>query len=354
MLGRRNRPLVGLDIGSSAVKVVELRRSGTAYSLVAAEIEPLPHESVIDGAIVNAGVVSDAIQRLYKWLNVTTKEVCVSLSGHAVIVKKISLPLMPNEELRSSIQWEARQHIPFDSNDVNLDYQVMENSVAAPDAAQLDVLLVAAKKDKVQDYTAVVSQAGCVPVVLDVDAFALQNACELSVGAQTDSVRVLVNAGASSINLNVVQGRQSVFTRDVAIGGNAYSEALQRELDLSFEDADQLKMGVPVGGVTYDDAEPVIRAVTQNLLQEVSKTLDFFRATAATDHFDGLVLSGGTSGIDGIAEALADRFETDVRPFDPFGRVIVDPQLLSLEKRAELRPVLAVATGLALRRAGDR
>ena len=191
------------------------------------------------------------------------------------------------------------------------------------------------------------------PVVLDVDAFALQNAYELNAGVQDNTVQVLVNAGASSINLNVVQGRQSVFSRDVAIGGNAYSEALQRELTLHFEDADRLKKGLPVDGVTYLDAEPVIRAVTQNVLQEVSKTLDFFRATSARNHFDGLVLSGGTSRIDGMGEALADRFDTDVRPFDPFNRVEVDPRVLSAEARAEIAPVLAVATGLALRRIGD-
>ena len=225
------------------------------------------------------------------------KEVSISLSGHAVIVKKIPLPPMPKEELRGSVLWEARQHIPFDSSDVNLDYQVMEDLFLPPGSGQLDLLLVAAKRDKVkvQDYTAVISQAGCIPVVLDVDAFALQNAYELSADVQPDRVQVLVNAGASSINLNVVQGRQSMFTRDVAIGGNAYSEALQREFNLPFEDADQVKKGEPVGGVTYDDAEPVIKAVTQTLLQEVSKALDFFRATAAIDHFDGLVLTGGTS-----------------------------------------------------------
>ena len=354
MFGRRNKSLVGLDVGSSAVKVVELRHRGTGFALVAAGIEPLPHESVIDGAIADAGVVSDAIRRLYTRLSVKTREVSVSLSGHAVIVKKISLPRMPDDELRGSIRWEARQHIPFESSDVNIDYQVMEDPVGGADAGQLDLLLVAAKKDKVQDYAAVVSQAGCVPVVVDVDAFALQNAYELSMGVRPDRVQVLVNAGASSINLNVVQGRRSLFTRDVAMGGNAYSEALQRELDLTFEDADRLKKGIPVGGVTYDDAQPVIRAVTQNLLQEVSKTLDFFRATPATDHVDGLVLSGGTSGIDGMADALADRFETDVRSFDPFDGVTVDPKLLGPEERASLGPVLAVATGLALRRAGAR
>ena len=354
MLCRKHRSLVGLDIGSSAVKAVELRRNGDNLSLAAAGMEPLPHESVIDGAIVDAGGVSDAIRRLWGRLNVKTKEVAVSLSGPAVIVKKIVLPAMPEEELRSTIQWEARQHIPFDISDVYLDHQVMEEPAGEAGSGQVDVLLVAAKKDKVQDYTAAVKQAGCLPVVMDVDAFALQNAYELSLGVQPREIHVLVNAGASSINLNVVQGHHSVFTRDVAIGGDAYSEALQRELNLRFEDADRLKQGLDVSGVTDDDAEPVMRAVTQNVLQEVSKTLDFFRATAAADHFDGFVLSGGTSRIDGIAEALADRFETEVRPFDPFNRVTVAPEVLSDEDGRELGPVLAVAFGLALRRVGDR
>ena len=323
-------------------------------SLVAAGMEPLGDDCVIDGAIVDAGLVSDAIRRLFGRLNITTKEVAVSLSWTAVIVKKIALPAMPEAELRSTIQWEARQHIPFDISDVSLDYQVMEEPTGGTGSGQIDVLLVAAKKDKVQGYTASVKQAGCLPVVLDVDAFALQNAYELSSGVQPYEVQVLVNAGASNINLNVARGRQLMFTRDVAIGGNAYSEALQREFNLRFEDADQLKQGIEADGVTLDDAEPVMRAVTQNVLQEVSKTLDFFRATAAADHFDGFVLSGGTSRVDGLADALADRFETEVRPFDPLTRVTVPPEVLSDTARPELGPVLAVAVGLALRRVGDR
>ena len=131
-----------------------MRRSGDRYGLVAAGVEALPHETVIDGTIADGGAVSDAIRRLWNRLNFKTKNVAVSLSGHAVIVKKIALPSMPADELRSTIQWEARQHIPFDSNDVNLDYQVMEAGTGAGDPGQLDVLLVAAKKDKVQDYTA--------------------------------------------------------------------------------------------------------------------------------------------------------------------------------------------------------
>ena len=353
MLGRREESLVGLDIGASAVKLVELHRRGDACRMVAAGAEPLPPDCVLDGAIADVGVVSDAIRRLLRRLKINTKAVAVSLSGHAVIVKKIVLPPMPETELRDAIQWEARQHIPFDSQDVTLDYQVME-TLAGDGKQDLDVLLVAAKKEKVQDYLHGVSQAGCVPQVLDIDAFALQNAYELNYGIHPTRVVVLVNVGASTINLNVVRGAQSVFTRDVAIGGNAYSEAIQRETGLDFEDADRLKRGISTSGVAFEEAEPIIRAVTQNVLQEVSKTLDFFRATAVTDHFDSLVLSGGTSRLDGMADALADRFDADVEPLDPFRRITVDEEVLTAEQRLELAPVASVAVGLALRRAEDR
>jgi type IV pilus assembly protein PilM len=354
VLGRKTKALVGLDIGSSAVKVVQLHRSGGDYRVTAVGVEPLPVDSVIDSTVIDTGVVRDAVRRAFERLNIKTREVAVALSGSGVIVKKLSLPPMTDEELQTSIQWEARQHIPFESREVSLDYQVMRTSTAGLREASMKVLLVAAKKDRVEAYTSVVEQAGCIPVVLDLDALALQNAYELNYGVHDGEVEVLANAGASVINLNVVQGGQSLFTRDVAIGGNAYTEAIKKELDLDFEDAELLKKGVPVGGVTYEDADPVIQAVTQTLLQEVSKTLDFFRATAATDQLDRIVLSGGTSRIEGLSGALSDRFDTEVELFDPFRQVPADPGVLNDDQRIDLAPLTAVAMGLALRRAKDR
>ena len=354
MLGRKAKSLVGLDIGSSAVKVVELHQKGDDYWLAAAGVEPLPPDSVVDSTIMDTGVVSDAVRRAFDRLNIKTRDVAVALSGSGVIVKKLSLPPMTDEELEASIQWEARQHIPFESRDVSLDYQVVGTSAVGLREPSMNVLLVAAKKDRVEAYTSVVEQAGCVPVVLDVDAFALQNAYELNYGVHDGEVEVLANAGASVINLNVVEGGQSLFTRDVAIGGNAYSEALKKELDLDFEDADLLKKGVPVGSVTYEIAEPVIQAVTQTVLQEVSKTLDFFRATAATDRLDKIVLSGGTSRIEGLPAALSDRFDTEVELLDPFRRVTADAGVLNDDQRMDIGPLAAVAVGLALRRQRDR
>ena len=218
---------MGLDIGSSAVKAVELRRVASGYRLVAMGREPLPPDCIVDGAIIDGGVVSDAIRQLFDRNGIKTKEVVASLSGNSVIVKKIALPVMSDDELRESIYWEAEQYIPFDIQDVNLDYQVLQGRSKAQVAGTMDVLLVAAKKEKIGDYTGVIAQAGRTPVIVDVDAFALQNAYEANYGLDPREVVVLMNAGASAININILQGDQSVFTRDISIGGNAYTEAVQ-------------------------------------------------------------------------------------------------------------------------------
>ena len=224
---------------------------------------------------------------------------------------------MTDAELSESIYWEAEQYISFDIQDVNLDYQVIESGDSANARGTMEVLLVAAKKEKIADYTGVISQAGRVPVVVDVDAFALQDAYEMNYGIQPDHVVGLLNAGASAININVLTGKQSVFTRDISVGGNAYIEALQKELNLPFESADLLKKGRPVQGVTFEDARAVLSAVTDNLMLEVQKTFDFFKATASSDRIDRIMLSGGGSRVDGFAEALTERFDAARRTVQP-------------------------------------
>ena len=350
---RRAKALVGLDIGSSAVKAVELKASGKTYKVTAFGTEPLPPDSIVDGAIIDGAAVADAIRRLFEGRNIKTKDVAASLSGNAVIVKKISLPIMSEGELAESIYWEAEQYIPFDIQDVNLDYQILDRGDAASGKGTMDVLLVAAKKEKIADYTGVIAQAGRSAVVVDVDAFALQNAYEANYGIDGKSVIVLLNAGASATNINILQGDQSVFTRDISIGGNAYTEALQRELNLPFETADALKRGLPVDGVTYDDARPVLRAVTENVMLEIQKTFDFFKATAASDRIDRIMLSGGASRAEGFTEMLAERFGAPVEPFDPFRKVGFDGRKFKTES-IDIAPTAAVAVGLALRRVGDR
>jgi type IV pilus assembly protein PilM len=353
-LFRRSRAVVGLDIGSSTVKAVELMPAGKGFRVSAFGMEPVPPDAIVDGAIIDAGAVAGAIRRVFDANRaLRAKEVCASLSGNAVIVKKITLPVMTESELDESIYWEAEQYIPFDIQDVNLDYQILDPGTGPDARGSMDVLLVAAKKEKIGDYTGVITQAGRTPVIVDVDAFALQNAYEVNYGLTPGEVVVLLNAGASAININILQGEQSVFTRDISMGGDAYTEALQKELDLPFEAAEQLKKGIPVDGATYEDALPVLRAVTENVLLEVQKTFDFFKATTASNRIDRLMLSGGAARVEGFQEMVQERFGTPVELFDPFRAVSCDPRKLAGEV-ADVAPHAAVAVGLALRRVSDR
>ena len=353
-LTKKSKAVVGLDIGSSAVKAVELKAVGKGFRVVALASEAVPPDSIVDGAIIDGAAVADAIRRLFEKKTFKTKEVAASLSGNAVIVKKISLPVMTEAELSESIYWEAEQYIPFDIQDVNIDYQILDPGTGPDSKGTMDVLLVAAKKEKIADYTGVIAQAGRVPVVVDVDAFALQNAYEINYGLDPQAVTVLLNAGASAININILSGDQSVFTRDISVGGNAYTEAVQKELNLPFESAEQLKKGEPVEGHTFEEARPILQAMTENVLLEIQKTFDFFKASATTDRIDRVLLSGGASRVDGFRKALEDRFATVIEPFNQFQKVTFDAAKLGISDPENLIPSTAVAVGLALRRAGDR
>jgi type IV pilus assembly protein PilM len=167
-------------------------------------------------------------------------------------------------------------------------------------------------------------------------------------------VVALVNAGASAVNINILSGGQSVFTRDVGIGGNAFTEAVQKELGLPFEAAEDAKKGIPVDGVRLEDVRPVLRAVIDNVLLEVEKTFDFYKATSSSDRIDRVVISGGASLVDGFAEAVRERLDTEVERFDPFRKVTLDSAKLQVGAAADYAPVCAVAVGLAMRKGGDR
>jgi type IV pilus assembly protein PilM len=348
---RRQRAVVGLDIGSSSVKAVELQPSGKSFRVAAFASEPVPPDAIVDGAIIDGGAVADAIKRIFDRRTFKAKEVAASLSGSAVIVKKISLPVMTPAELYESIYWEAEQYIPFDVQDVNLDYQILDAGTG-DSKGTMDVLLVAAKKDKIADYTGVITQAGRTPVIVDVDAFALQNAYEANYGIDAGAVVALLNAGASAINVNIIVGDQSVFTRDISLGGNAYTEAVQRELNLSFEDAEQVKRGATLDGIDPEDVNAVLRATSENMLLEVQKTFDFFKSTTGLDQINRLMVSGGAARVAGFEEVLRERFDTPMEMLNPFRQIAFNGQAGA--DPAEVAPTAAVAVGLALRRGGDR
>ena len=350
----KKKGLVGLDIGSSAIKAVELKpggKGGAEFQLTNIGMEPLPPEAIVDGAIMDSGAVIDAIQRLFSTQKIKTPDVATGVSGNAVIVKKISLPQMSQEELAESIHWEAEQYIPFDIQDVAIDYEIIEGGGSG---GNMDVLLVAVKKDKISDYTSAIAQAGKTAAIVDVDVFALQNCYEANYGSDPGRVLALLNVGASIMNINIVKGGTSIFNRDIAVGGNQYTDAIQKDLNLSFDQAETLKKGGRVEGAAVENLPPILQAVSENIALEIQKTFDFFKATSSEDRIDRIFLSGGTSKVHGLRDLLADRFEAGVEIMNPFNNITYNPRDFDPDFINELGPSAAIAVGLAVRKAGDR
>src|SRR5437879_1126938 len=342
--GGKQKPLVGLDIGSSSLQVVEREGSKQGYALMSYGLEPLAQDTVVDGAIMDAPLVAAAITSIFERQKIKTKNVATSVSGHSVIVKRVTLPLMTEEELYDRIPSEASQHIPFDIADVNLSYQLLESM-----DSQMDVLLVAAKKDKILNHTNVLAQAGKTPVVVDIDAFALQNSFEVNYEPDAGQTVALLNIGASVMNINIIRGGVPLFTRDVSVGGNQYTDALQKELDLNFDDAERLKKGETLASVSEDQRAQILRSVSDILTLEIQKTFDFFRATASGENIQRIVMAGGTARVPGLIDLLREEFAMPVEELYPFRKIVPNPSRHSEEQIREMAPRLAIAVGLALR-----
>jgi type IV pilus assembly protein PilM len=340
----KQKPIVGLDIGSSSIKSVELKSTKQGYELVSFGLEPLAQDTVVDGAIMDAPLVAGAIGTIFDRQEIKTRAVATAVSGHSVIVKRVNLPVMTDEELFDRIQSEASQHIPFDISDVNLDYQLLDSA-----ESQMDVLLVAVKKDKILNHTNVLAQAGKTPTVVDIDAFALQNCYEVNYDPDPSQTVALLNIGASVMNINIVRGGAPLFTRDVSVGGNQYTDALQKELDLSYEDAERLKRGEAVAGVNEEHRGTILRSVSDILILEIQKTFDFFRATASGENIQRIYLAGGTARVPGLVDLLREEFALPVEELYPFRKIVINPGRHNEDQVRELAPRLAIAVGLALR-----
>jgi len=347
----KSKTIVGLDIGSSAIKLVELKeKKQGSYQLVKIGLEPLSPEAIVDGSIMDSSMVVDTIQRLNSSLNVKNSNYGTSLSGHSVIIKKISLPAMSAEELGESIQWEAEQYIPFDINDVNLDYVPLTTPGSGEN---IDVILVAVKKEKINDYTSVIAQAGKNPQLVDVDAFAVQNAWEANYPVDEGRVMALVNIGASVTNVNIISGTSSLFWRDITFGGNQYTDAIQRELSLSFAEAEGLKRGQPAGDHTIQQVIPILNSVSEDFASELRKTLDFFTATSGAERVDAIMLAGGGASVLNLETILRDKFGIEVEVMNPFRNISFNEGEFNPEWISDIAPSMAVAVGLAIRKVGD-
>jgi type IV pilus assembly protein PilM len=350
--GFGGKSMIGLDIGSSTVKAVEITMKGRGreFELTNMGVAKLPSEAIVQGAFLNSGAIADTIREAIENGKIKTKYAAAAVCGHSVIVKKVSLPVMSRTELEEQIRWEAEQYIPFDVNEVNLDFQILDSEGTE---GQMDVLLVAAKKDLIDDYVQVITEAGLIPAVIDVAAFAVENAYEANYETNPAEAVALVNIGAQVVNINIVLDGAPAFTRDITTAGNQYTEEIQKALTVSFEEAERLKLG----GNSSEDSKEVVpqeveqamQSVSEAVIGEISRSLDFFAATTADSRIEKVYLSGGSSRVTGFENAFHERTGLPVELLNPLNQMVPNSNF-DQEQLDELAPSLGVSVGLAMRR----
>jgi type IV pilus assembly protein PilM len=341
--------LVGVDIGSNSIKVCQLREGRKGLSLLRLGFSELPSQSIVDGRVMNAGAVIEALTRIFQDQGIKSREVAMSVSGQSVIIRKIIVPLMTAAELAQQISWEAEQHIPFDIKDVQIDYQVLRRR---PEAGQMDLLLVAAKRDEINDYARLAREAKLKPMVVDIDAFTIQNIFEFSRGLPTEHTVALINIGASLSTLNIISKGVSAFTRDISNGGNFITEEIRKQLNVSAQEAEALKCN-PQSAV-QPQVRPIIERAADTIAAEIQRSLDFFLATTGETEITRVFLMGGTANLPQLAQAVERRSRVPAEVFWPTEKIPLEP--------GEVDPVilqargaqLAVSLGLALRRSKEK
>ncbi len=342
---------IGVDIGSSYIKTVKLKESKGTYELELFDAHPLPPELIVDGSIIDSLRLVDSLKEMVKKAAIKTRDAVISISGHSsVIIKRISLPEMSEEDLSESIKFEAEQYVPFDIEDVNLDFQIIGPK---EEPGQMDVILVAVKKDIINEYITVVKEAGLNPIVVDIDSFALENMYGVNYEIEAEKNVALLNIGASTINLSILKNGISVFTRDSSIGSNIHTEALQREFNLTYENAERLKRGEAVENVVPEDAAAVIETASEEIIGEIVRSFDYFRSTTLHEEIAEVVLSGGGALIKNFAAMISGKAGIETKVAEPFRNIKI-PKRFDAAYVQETAPIMAVAVGLALRRQGDR
>jgi type IV pilus assembly protein PilM len=341
------RNLVGVDIGSNSIKVAQLKELRKGHSLVKMAYQELPPQTVVDGHVMNSGVVVEALMKMFSDNKIKQKEIALGVSGQSVIIRKITVPLMTPAELDEQIPWEAEQHIPFDIKDVHVDYEVLRRR---PEAGQMDLLLVAAKRDEITDYANIAREAKLKPVVIDIDAFTVQNIFEMSRGLPQDQIVALINVGASLSSLNIVTNGVSAFTRDIANGGNAITEEIQKQLAVPYEQAEVYKAGGEEGGMVPKQVIDIVASVADTIAAEIQRSLDFYLATSGEGELARIYLTGGTANLPQLLTAIERRSRVPVEVFFPTERMTVEPKDVNPQLVQAKSAQLSVALGLALRK----
>ena len=344
---------VGLDIGSSSIKMLQVKVTPKGVTLLDFGIEPLPPQTIVDGSIMDQAAVVDAIKRLRATLGIRNKQVATAISGHSVIIKKIQVPQMPPEQLGEQLQIEAEQHIPFRADEVEIDHQLVNPRNAQ---GMMELLLVAAKKEIIADYTQVIRDAKLQPTVMDVAAFTVQNAFEASYEVVAGESVALINIGAAISNINIIVDGTSIFTRDVTVGGGAFTEEIQKRAHVSQDEAEAFKVAVSAGQLdgVPPAVETIMNEVAESMAGKLQRTLDFFLAASNDATLSRMYLCGGSAKVPALQRILAERSRVPVEIIDPFRRLAIDQAKFDMDFIRAHAAEATVGLGLALRRPGDR
>jgi type IV pilus assembly protein PilM len=345
------KSVLGLDIGASALKAVQIKDLKDGFELEVFEVLPIDPSIIGEESVAEPAMLVAAIKELLKKARIKTKNVVISVSGHSsVIIKRISLPQMSEEELTESIRFEAEQYVPFGIDDVNLDFQIIGPSA---EEGQIDVVLVAVKKDLINEYVGIVKEAGLNPVIVDVGAFALENMYEANYEVDKEKSIALIDVGAASMKLSILKGGVSALTRDTTIGSRVHNDLLMRELEITGEEAEKIKLGESVGSVAPERVASILAQGSEEIVMEIIRTLEFFGDSPDMEPVEEIILCGGGALVAGLSDLLADKTGITVTIANPFKKIKIpkkfDPQYIE-----SMAPIAASAVGLALRRVGDR
>jgi type IV pilus assembly protein PilM len=338
--------LVGVDIGASAIKVVQLKESRKRFTVVKYGYAPLPPQTIVDGHVMSAGVVTETLQRVFHDNKITQRDVAIGVYGQSVIVRKITVPMMTAEELEEQISWEAEQHIPFDIKVMSIDYEVLRRR---PEAGQMDLLLVAAKKDEINDYATIVREAKLKPVVVDINAFTIQNIFEHTAGLPQEGAIALLNVGAAISSLNIISRGVSAFTREITNAGNAVTEEIQKQLSVSFEEAEAYKTTSVQPHAVPQQVHGAIAQACDALAGEIQRSLDFYLATSGETEIGRIYMCGGSAYLAPLAMAVEKRARVPVPVFDPMTNLTVEGKGINEADLRARAAQMVVAIGLSLR-----
>ena len=350
MLFGKSTSLVGLDIGSSALKAGEITATKKGFALKNFGMISVAPGAIDEGKINDPENVAESIRQLFKANNIKKKNIALSIGGYSVIVKKIDVQTTAEEQLLETIHLEAEQYIPFDISEVNLDYQVLGENENNPNL--LSVMLVAAQKKMISDYINLVQMADLNPCIIDVDAFALQNNFEINYDL-TDENLALIDIGANKTSLNILKGNLSVFMRDISIGCSQINQKILSFIDCSFIEAEQLKLSKQTDKISPDDLKQIVSSVVSEWSIEIRRALDFYYSENPDEQIKSIVLSGGGAHIKEFRQLLAAETSSEVETINPFKRLDVserfDPSYLE-----QIAPQASICMGLALRRVADK